>query len=238
MKNKNKDMGKAMRIAEALSGVDGELIERSENISDTGKDKSNAASGRSSTMMAFTKYLAVCAVFIFLCMGAFGIYIVTWHSGASSAADAADTAYDEYMAENAQEAEEQMLSTGTESVLEDGNGQTLLSEDEALSSLKNSGAEAEYAEMAVDNYTENMEKMKTTESMDISEVDAAVAAHIPTLVPDRFTLDSCTSVANDEVYAGLTLMNISMYILRIIIMFMMEFIIWRIAGLLVILMQN
>lgn len=78
-KNKDKDMGKAIRIAEALSGVDGELIERSENISDTGKDKSNAASGRSSTMMAFTKYLAVCAVFIFLCMGAFGIYIVTWH---------------------------------------------------------------------------------------------------------------------------------------------------------------
>lgn len=81
VKDNHKD--KALRIVEALSGVDAELVERSEKSVKSKKGKS-VKKGSSATVIVLTKYLAACAVFIFVCVGGFGVYLTTWRAGSSS----------------------------------------------------------------------------------------------------------------------------------------------------------
>lgn len=81
VKDNHKD--KALRIVEALSGVDAELVERSEQ-SVRSKKGISAKKGSPTTVIVLTKYLAACAVFILVCVGGFGVYLTTWKAGSSS----------------------------------------------------------------------------------------------------------------------------------------------------------
>lgn len=89
---KNYMQEKALRLMEALSSVDEELIDRSESADNSGAGKVvSPTPGKRSKIYVFTKYLAACAVFMAVCVGGFGLYVSkTWRAG--SAAPTTDTA--------------------------------------------------------------------------------------------------------------------------------------------------
>lgn len=89
---KNYMQEKALRLMEALSSVDEELIDRSESADNSGTGKVvSPTPGKRSKIYVFTKYLAACAVFMAVCVGGFGLYVSkTWRAGQT--APSTDTA--------------------------------------------------------------------------------------------------------------------------------------------------
>lgn len=178
----NKD--KALRIIDALSGVDAELVERS----------GRAAKPNPAIVTIFTRYLAACAVFIFVCVGAFGIYVSTWRAG-SAAPDSreeitGDSSYPDNGAGEKQEAGAQNIETQ-----EDGNitEESAREHVEAIEDLTDNSAK-ESLDMIIGDTT----KQEAASGAEEPEEPTIVEEHIPGIVPERFSLESRTERSDDS----------------------------------------
>lgn len=193
--NDNKD--KALRIVEALSGVDTELVERSERGIKPG-EKTSVNRGKSATVIIFTKYLAACAVFIFVCVGGFGLYLTTWRAGSAaprSAEDSAGAAYavDHSGKDNA--AEEPENAEMTEMTAEVSQEQKTA--DDMEGSTDGLRSEAEEGSIVGDsastvNAGPSTEQQKAEQELQqYAEKTDNVEEHIPGIIPERFVQESC-----------------------------------------------
>lgn len=187
MNNTKSDKDKAMRIVEALSGADAELVER------CGR---GTASGPAA-MSVFKKYLAACAVFVVVCVGTFAVYLTTWRSGFSSSESAQDSAGAlEYALTNDEE-------NGSENPLESagGDGNAKLAETEGTDkaeskSIKDSIAVAEQS---------TLKDLQSEMPLADAEKIENVGEHIPGIVPERFVMESCQDSGENEGWHNLTL---------------------------------
>jgi len=173
----NKD--KALRIIDALSGVDAELVERSERAA-----KSNPA-----IVTVFTRYLAACAVFIFVCVGAFGIYVSTWRAG-SGGEITGDTSYPDNGVGQKTEAVAQNIETP-----EDGN-MTEESEREHVETIEDLNEDS--AKESLDMIIGDTPKTEAASGAEKPEELTIVEEHIPGIVPERFSLESSTERSDDS----------------------------------------
>lgn len=220
--NDNKD--KALRIVEALSGVDTELVERSERGAKPG-EKTSVNRGKSVAVIIFTKYLAACAVFIFVCVGGFGLYLTTWRAGSAaprSAEDSAGAAYavDHSGKDNAVEEPENAEMTAEVSseqkTADDMEGSTdgLRSEAEEGSivgdsaSTVNAGPSTEQQKSEqVNDMANNMGTGSAPEQelQQYAEKTDNVEEHIPGVIPEKFVQESCQRSGEEVSYHDMTL---------------------------------
>lgn len=226
VKDDHKD--KALRIVEALSGVDAELVERSEQ-SVRSKKGTSAKKGSPTTVIVLTKYLAACAVFILVCVGGFGVYLTTWRAGSSSGNSnmAKDGAYSYEAAVND---EADMISAAAGTITEaeqepsasdakaeesaeleperkEGNtisedtqkvSQSALTEQDDISDL----SENKNPRVEMMSGSEKPEPQDTRFDVSLNEAKEIenIGDHIPDIIPNRFVLESCLRSSGELSY--------------------------------------
>lgn len=227
MNSKNNDKDKALRIVEALSGVDAELIERSERRVKSGNG--TAANRRNSTaIVILTRYLAACAVFICVCVGAFGVYLTAWRDGSApgykeKTGDSAGAGT--YFAEDSGKEETEMSAEageGTDEAVKvpqtsDGTGvktenqksggetESIVTDDIGISSQNSSAAQTNeqdrnmMKESIQELLTEKPMQQDSRAAVTLSDAEKTENAgeHIPGIIPERFVLESCRR-SNEE----------------------------------------
>lgn len=217
----NDNKNKALRIVEALSGVDTELVERSESGAKQG-EKASVNRGKSATVIILTKYLAACAVFIFVCVGGFGLYLTTWRAGsaAKSDEDYAGAAYSvdysgkDNAAEEPETAEMIAEASQEQQISDDMEG----SIDDLRSEAEKEGIAGDSA--GISNESPSAEQPKSEQVNDMNmgtgsdpeqelqlnaEKAKNVGEHIPGIVPERFVPESCQRSGEEVSYHDVTL---------------------------------
>jgi hypothetical protein len=174
-KNNSSDTDKALRIMEAFSAVDEELLYRAEH-----KNKQGKITYINSRLTKATRYLAACAVLAVIGIGSFAVFTLNTSKSLDSSGSTNDMAQKAaVVTENEETASEAGVQSQKPMMQETENGEAAATKEDAATT---------------EGASESLQDSRVEVSLDAAKSTERTGAHIPDELPEGYTLISCRSI--------------------------------------------
>jgi hypothetical protein len=192
-KNNDSDTDKALRIMEAFSAVDEELLYRTEQ-----KNKHGKITYINSRLTKATRYLAACAVLAVIGIGSFAVFNLNTSKSSDSSGSTDNIAQiAAAVTENAETASDAGVQSPQPMMQESENGESAATKVDAATT---GDAVTTEAAATTEDAAASLQDSRVEVSLDAAKSTERTGAHIPDELPEGYTLISCRSIPEGSSY--------------------------------------